>query len=141
MAHWLMVFVWQFPSMMMAWAWCTFLMGLTVYVCTPFVRRQAWGDGHKIAIVYLSFGAVGFLTYLFSSLFVIASDQACTKTNHSARCDVEESASSPKTERSEREQDMDGNVEGEGVGPRARRLMIAPGGYKGRGRREGWMLI
>jgi hypothetical protein len=46
--HWIMVFVWQFPSMTMAYAWCTFITGLTVYICTPFIQRLPWQDRHKV---------------------------------------------------------------------------------------------
>ena len=46
--HWVMAFVWQFPSMTMAYAWCFYLLGLTLYVCTPFIRKAAWQDQHKV---------------------------------------------------------------------------------------------
>lgn len=46
--HWIMVFIWQFPSMTMAYAWCTFLSGLTVFMCTPFIRGTPWQDCHKV---------------------------------------------------------------------------------------------
>jgi hypothetical protein len=47
--HWIMVFVWQFPSMTTAYAWCTYLIGLTVYLCSPFIRRLPWDDQHKVS--------------------------------------------------------------------------------------------
>lgn len=28
--HWIMLFIWQFPSMMMSYAWCTFISGLSI---------------------------------------------------------------------------------------------------------------
>jgi hypothetical protein len=46
--HWIMVFVWQFPSMTMAYAWCTFIAGLTVYLCSPFIEGLPWQDRHKV---------------------------------------------------------------------------------------------
>ncbi|KAJ4374233.1 hypothetical protein N0V83_002974 [Neocucurbitaria cava] len=45
--HWVMLFIWQFPSMTMAYAWVTYLSGLTVYICTPFIQKMAWQDQHK----------------------------------------------------------------------------------------------
>jgi hypothetical protein len=45
--HWIMVFIWQFPSMTMAYAWCTYIAGLTVYICSPFLRKLPWQDRHK----------------------------------------------------------------------------------------------
>jgi hypothetical protein len=47
--HWAMIFVWQFPSMTMAYSWVTFLCGLTVYMCDPFIRRLAWQSRHKVS--------------------------------------------------------------------------------------------
>lgn len=52
--HWTMLFIWQFPSMTMSYAWCTFLTGLTVYICTPFIRREKWGDNHKVRLSFAS---------------------------------------------------------------------------------------
>lgn len=46
--HWVMLYIWQFPSQTMSYAWCTFLSGLSVYVCTPFIRREAWSNQHKV---------------------------------------------------------------------------------------------
>jgi hypothetical protein len=48
--HWLMLFVWQFPSMTMSYAWVFFLSGLTVYVCTPFIRHDEWSKDHKVCL-------------------------------------------------------------------------------------------
>ncbi|KAF2476345.1 uncharacterized protein BDR25DRAFT_339387 [Lindgomyces ingoldianus] len=85
--HWIMLFIWQFPSMTMSYAWCTFLSGLTVYVCTPFIRNDPWSNRSKIAITYLSVGTVGLFTYVFSSGFVYAGEKdyersvASTRTN------------------------------------------------------------
>jgi hypothetical protein len=46
--HWVMLFIWQFPSMTAAYAWCCYLCGLTLYLCTPFIRRLAFEDRHKV---------------------------------------------------------------------------------------------
>jgi hypothetical protein len=37
--HYAMMFAWPFPGMTMSYAWVTFLSGLTVYICTPFIRN------------------------------------------------------------------------------------------------------
>ncbi|KAL6171040.1 hypothetical protein ACJQWK_03985 [Exserohilum turcicum] len=50
-----MVFTWQAPLMFMSYSVCAFLAGLTILVCSPFIRRdKVWGDGHNIAIMYLT---------------------------------------------------------------------------------------
>jgi hypothetical protein len=46
----LMIFVWQSPMMLMSWSWVTFLLALTIYICTPFIQHQPWGAGHKVSI-------------------------------------------------------------------------------------------
>lgn len=46
--HWTMLFIWQFPSMTMAYSWVTFLSALTVHVCDPFIRRSPWSDKSKV---------------------------------------------------------------------------------------------
>jgi hypothetical protein len=48
--HWIMVFVWQFPSMTMAYAWCTFIAGLTVYLCSPIIENLPWQEKHKACL-------------------------------------------------------------------------------------------
>lgn len=52
--HWVMLFIWQFPSMTMAYSWVTFLSALTVHVCDPFLRRSPWSDKNKVRIDRLS---------------------------------------------------------------------------------------
>jgi len=49
-SHWLMVFLWQFPSMTMSYAWCSFLSGLTLYVCTPFIRQEEWNNHMNVSL-------------------------------------------------------------------------------------------
>lgn len=46
--HWIMLFIWQFPSMTMAYSWVTFLLALTVHICEPFIRRAPWSEKHKV---------------------------------------------------------------------------------------------
>ncbi|KAL5115924.1 hypothetical protein ACEQ8H_006146 [Pleosporales sp. CAS-2024a] len=73
--HWIMVFIWQFPSMMMSYAWCTYLAGLTVYVCSPLMQRRPWQDQDKIAIVFLCCGFVGLVTYISATIFVYTGEK------------------------------------------------------------------
>ncbi|KAF2109226.1 hypothetical protein BDV96DRAFT_604956 [Lophiotrema nucula] len=93
--HCMMLFIWQFSSMTMSYAWCTFLSGLTLYVCTPFVRRDPWSNRHNIAIAYLAVFGVGLITFCFSSAFVYASEKeyersiASTRTNTNTSSEFE----------------------------------------------------
>ncbi len=34
--------------MTMSYAWLAFLAGLTIYVCTPFIRGMPWQDRSKV---------------------------------------------------------------------------------------------
>jgi hypothetical protein len=47
-----MVFTWQGPLMFMSYSVCAFLVGLTVLVCTPFIRREkgaTWSAGENVS--------------------------------------------------------------------------------------------
>jgi hypothetical protein len=46
--HWVMMFIWQFPSMTMAYAWLTYVAGLTVFLCSPFIKNLPWQGQHKV---------------------------------------------------------------------------------------------
>jgi hypothetical protein len=46
--RWKMVFTWQAPMMLMAYAVIFFLAGLTVYVCTPLFKGEATTFGGKV---------------------------------------------------------------------------------------------
>ncbi|KAH7127100.1 hypothetical protein B0J11DRAFT_579515 [Dendryphion nanum] len=83
--HWIMLFIWQFPSMMMSYAWCTYLSGLTVYVCTPFIRERQWTTKHNVAIVFLTVSGVGLITYGFLSIFVYVSEKDYERSVASTR--------------------------------------------------------
>jgi hypothetical protein len=99
--HWIMVFVWQFPSMTMAYAWCTYMAGLTLYFCSPFIKRLPWQDRHKvtspeshliqlakftqIAIAYLAWGLVGLTTYISATIFVYAGEKDYERSVSSSR--------------------------------------------------------
>lgn len=90
LGHWIMIFIWQFPSMQMSYAWCTFLSGLTVYICTPFIRHQPWSNDMKIAIFYLAVGGVGLITFLFSSGFVYAAEKSSERSAQNSRVNTSE---------------------------------------------------
>jgi hypothetical protein len=110
-----MLFIWQFPSMTMSYAWVTFLSGLTVYVCTPFITETGWTKHRKvsashvalrssslltrvqIAVVYLGIFGLGFLTYLFSSIFVYSSEKAFLQSRASTRVNTDSDNSDPET--------------------------------------------
>ena len=49
-SHYVMLCVWQCPMMLMSYAWATFLIALTVYVCTPLINGDAWGDETKVTL-------------------------------------------------------------------------------------------
>ncbi|KAF2007245.1 hypothetical protein P154DRAFT_569134 [Amniculicola lignicola CBS 123094] len=110
--HWIMMFIWQFPSMTMSYAWCTFLSGLTVYVCTPFVRNEAWDNRHKVAIVYLSVGGVGLFTYFFSSMFVYAGEKDYERSCASTRVNTTDlEGGAPEVHTGPEKEKNDGSVE------------------------------
>ena len=46
--RWKMVFIWQCPAMFMSYSVCFFLAGLTLFVCTPLIRRDKWDTGSDV---------------------------------------------------------------------------------------------
>jgi predicted PurR-regulated permease PerM len=89
--HWVMLFIWQFPSMTAAYAWCCYLSGLTLYLCNPFIRRLEYGDQHKVSVVYLSVAIICLLTYVFSTLFVYTGERELLHSVASTRSGTLES--------------------------------------------------
>ncbi|KAH7406182.1 hypothetical protein DE146DRAFT_435786 [Phaeosphaeria sp. MPI-PUGE-AT-0046c] len=73
--HYVMLFIWQFPSMTMAYAWMFYIAGLTVGLCSPFIQKLPWQNRHKVAIAYLSFALVGLITYVSATIFVYAGEK------------------------------------------------------------------
>jgi hypothetical protein len=53
--RWKMVFTWQSPMMFMAYGVLFFLLGLTLYVCTPFFNGEVWTAGVKVRLISLLF--------------------------------------------------------------------------------------
>ena len=47
--RWKMVFIWQCPAMFMSYSVCFFLAGLTLFVCTPLIRRDKWDTGSDVS--------------------------------------------------------------------------------------------
>lgn len=47
--RWKMVFTWQCPIMFLAYSVVFFLAGLTIFVCTPLIRRNPWGTDSNVS--------------------------------------------------------------------------------------------
>lgn len=47
--RWKMVFIWQCPSMFLAYSVCLFLAGLTLVVCTPLIRGNKWNTASNVS--------------------------------------------------------------------------------------------
>jgi len=47
--RWKMVFTWQCPIMFMSYSVCFFSAGLTIYVCTPLIRRDSWSANSNVS--------------------------------------------------------------------------------------------
>lgn len=48
--RWKMVFTWQCPIMFMSYSVCSYLAGLTIYVCTPLIRGDGWNAGSNVSL-------------------------------------------------------------------------------------------
>ena len=60
--RWKMMFIWQCPAMFMSYSICFFMAGLTIFVCTPLIRRDRWSTGSDVGL--LAFFLVnGFFAY------------------------------------------------------------------------------
>lgn len=60
--RWKMVFVWQCPMMFMAYAVCFFLLGLSLYVCTPLFQGELFSSGAKVFKILVSFHFLSMLS-------------------------------------------------------------------------------
>ena len=47
--RWKMVFIWQCPSMFLSYSVCFYLAGLTLFVCTPLIRRDKWNTASNVS--------------------------------------------------------------------------------------------
>ena len=93
--RWTMVFTWQCAIMFMSYSVCLYLAGLSIFVCTPLIRRDEWStDGNvslrqgsiqvvgyperttalltlqKIAVIYLAVFAIAGGIFIFCSFLV-----------------------------------------------------------------------
>ena len=48
--RWKMVFIWQCPSMFLSYSVCFYLAGLTLFVCTPLIRRDKWNTASNVSV-------------------------------------------------------------------------------------------
>jgi hypothetical protein len=48
--RWKMVFTWQCPMMFMSYSVTSFLLGLTMFVCTPLIQGEAWSTESDVSI-------------------------------------------------------------------------------------------
>jgi hypothetical protein len=83
---WKMIFIWQCSIMFMSYSVCLFLAGLTLVVCTPLIRGDAWGGGSNVswlhhlpcicysdqqtAVTYLALCATGGTVFVVCSYWV-----------------------------------------------------------------------
>ena len=81
-----MVFIWQCPSMFLSYSVCFYLAGLTLFVCTPLIRRDKWNTASnvsvarvfgaalltvlQVAVVYLATTAFAGAVFVFASYWV-----------------------------------------------------------------------
>ncbi|KAI0129347.1 hypothetical protein F4776DRAFT_167932 [Hypoxylon sp. NC0597] len=65
--RWNMVFTWQAPIMLLAYSMIAFLLGLTVYICTPLYSKGS--RGIEAAIFYLASLAIGGFCFMWCSFW------------------------------------------------------------------------
>ena len=86
--RWEMVFTWQCPMMFLSYSFSLYILGTTVFVCTPLINGDEWGtnsdvsgqspsgsvtfvnkrnivNGKKIAAIYLATIAVSAVVFMF----------------------------------------------------------------------------
>lgn len=66
---WNMVYIWQVPIMLMCFAWASFIVGLTLHVCTPLIEGSEWGRDYRIALVYAVVGGITFVNFLWCTFW------------------------------------------------------------------------
>ncbi|KAF2659293.1 hypothetical protein K491DRAFT_675747 [Lophiostoma macrostomum CBS 122681] len=98
--HCAMIFIWQFSTMMSSYGWVTFVAGLTVYMCTPFIKGEEWSQKHLIAIIYLTTGFIGLVTYLSSTLFVYVGEKDYLQSVASSKVSTSDSEDAIGAQRS-----------------------------------------
>ena len=53
--RWKMVFIWQCPMMFTSYSVCSFLIGLTLFVCTPLIRADTWNTACNVGSTILPY--------------------------------------------------------------------------------------
>ncbi|KAK1779626.1 hypothetical protein QBC45DRAFT_441713 [Copromyces sp. CBS 386.78] len=51
---WRVMFVWQCPTMLIAYSTVFYMVGLFVVVCTPVLETRKWGPDSYVAVVYMA---------------------------------------------------------------------------------------
>ena len=57
--RWKMVFTWQCPVMFMSYSVCFYLVGLTIFVCTPLIRGSEWNTGANVSFDRVFLASMG----------------------------------------------------------------------------------
>ncbi|KAI9767281.1 MAG: hypothetical protein M1839_004547 [Geoglossum umbratile] len=86
-----MLYIWQCPMMLMAYSWITFALALTLYICTPFITHQPWGDGQKIAIFYLVSAGLVLTNFIWTSAYAYNIPLESQTSANASRQEVPES--------------------------------------------------
>ncbi len=47
--RWKMVFIWQCSIMFLAYSVTFYLAGLTIFICTPLIRRETWSTSSNVS--------------------------------------------------------------------------------------------
>lgn len=68
--RWKMVFTWQCSIMFLSYSICLYLAGLTIFVCTPLIRRQMWSTSSNTAVIYLITSGIAGAVFAFCSFWV-----------------------------------------------------------------------
>lgn len=86
--RWKMVFTWQCSIMFLAYSVTFYLVGLTIFICTPLIRRDTWSTGSnvstsrprqvsleeltniKVAVIFLVMSAVAGAIFIFCSFWI-----------------------------------------------------------------------
>ncbi|OCK92426.1 uncharacterized protein K441DRAFT_181536 [Cenococcum geophilum 1.58] len=99
--RWKMVFTWQCPMMFTAYSFLCYLIGLTVLVGTPLLRRETWGPQSNIAVIYLGSFVLGWGVFIYCSLWgyqpIDLDDARCELSGNAEASEV--SITSPTVQR------------------------------------------
>lgn len=68
--RWKMVFTWQCSIMFLSYSICFYLAGLTIFICTPLIRKQMWNTNSNTAVIYLITSGIAGAAFVFCSFWV-----------------------------------------------------------------------